>query len=179
LRTIGFRSNILFAIAAAFGIVAALGRPWYGPAPPATDAPMEDMLGGIGRAVAEPGGTIGWTALATADQLIAGLAVATAVLLALTLIPSVQLQVQALARWSALATVGVLGFTLLDLPGTTAMAEPRHGLFLALASSLVLLASAWTVASAPVRRRAAPRPYIAPAPPVYERDEASWGPPQF
>ena len=37
MRTIGFRSNILFAIAAAFGVVAALGRPWYGASPAATE----------------------------------------------------------------------------------------------------------------------------------------------
>ena len=34
MRTIGFRSNILFAIAAACGVIAALGRPWYGPSVP-------------------------------------------------------------------------------------------------------------------------------------------------
>ena len=50
MRTIGFRSNILFAIAAAFGVIAALGRPWYGPPGKATDAQMEDVLASFGRA---------------------------------------------------------------------------------------------------------------------------------
>ena len=58
MRTIGFRSNILFAIAAAFGVVAALGRPWYGPPRPGhRSAAMEDLFSGIGRAVREPDGT--------------------------------------------------------------------------------------------------------------------------
>ena len=29
MRTIGFRSNVLFILAAAVGLLAALGRPWY------------------------------------------------------------------------------------------------------------------------------------------------------
>jgi hypothetical protein len=178
MRTIGFRSNVLFAIAAAFGVIAALGKPWYGPSVPASDAQMEDLFSGIARAVSEPGGTAGWTALHTTDQVIAGLAVATAALLALTLVPAIQHQMQPLARWSALAAVGVVLYTLVDGPGTTAMAEPRHGVLLALASSLVLLASTWTVASAPSRRRVAPKTYTPPPPaPVYDPDH--WGPPQF
>jgi len=67
MRTIGVRSNILVAIAAACGIVAALGRPWYGTPLPATGADMEDMFGGIGRALLEPEGTSGWDAIAYFD----------------------------------------------------------------------------------------------------------------
>ena len=74
MRTIGVRSNILVAIAAACGIVAALGRPWYGTPLPATGADMEDMFGGIGRALLEPEGTSGWDAIGSAGQAIAGLA---------------------------------------------------------------------------------------------------------
>ncbi len=181
MRTIGFRSNILFAIAAAFGVVAALGKPWYGPSLPASEAQMEDLFGGIARTVTEPDGTTGWLALHTTDQLIAGLAVGTAALLVLTLIPALQQHLQPLARWGALATVGVVLFTMVDGPGTAAMAEPRHGLLLALAASLVLLASTWTVATAPARRRVAPRTYTPPPAPVSVAvsDDDRWGPPQF
>src|SRR3954469_8738819 len=113
MRTIGFRSNVLIAIAAAFGVIAALGKPWYGPSIPASDARMEDLFDGIARSVGEPGGTPGWTALHTTDQLIAGLAVGTVVVLALPLVPALQQQLQPLARWGALATVGVVLLTLL------------------------------------------------------------------
>jgi hypothetical protein len=178
MRTIGFRSNVLFAIAAAFGVIAALGKPWYGPQVTASDAAMDDLFGGIARAVGEPDGVAGWTALQTADQLIAGLAVATAALVALTLAPALQQQLQPLARWTAMATVGVVLFALIDTPGTRAMAEPRHGVLLALAASLVLLASTWTVAAAPSRRRVATKAYVPPPPPpAYEGE--NWGPPQF
>jgi hypothetical protein len=180
MRTIGFRSNVLFAIAAAFGVVAALGKPWYGPSRPASDAQMEDLFGGIGRAVGEPGGITGWEALHTVDQVVAGLAVGTVVLLALTLVQALQHQLQPLARWSALATVGVVLYALVDRPDSAATAEPRNGLLLALAASLVLLASTWTVAAAPSRRRVEPKSYTPPPPPpapAYDSDQ--WGPTQF
>jgi hypothetical protein len=178
MRTIGFRSNALFAIAAAFGVIAALGKPWYGPKVTGSDQPVEDLFGGIGRAVTEPDGTAGWTALQTTDQVIAGLAVLTALLVALTLVPALQAQLQPLARWGAIATVGVVLLTLVNTPGTAGMAEPRHGVLLALAASLVLLASTWTVAAAPSRRKVATKVYTPPPPaPVYDADH--WGPPQY
>jgi hypothetical protein len=178
MRTIGFRSNVLFAIAAACGVIAALGRPWYGPSTPGTDAEMEDLFGGIGRSLTEPQGTDGWTALHTADQLLAGLAVATVLLLVLTLAPALQRHLQPLARWCALATVAVVLVKLVDGPDAAAMSQPRNGIFLALAASLVLLASSWTVAAAPSRKRVPPKSYTPPPAPVYDND-ASYGPPQF
>ena len=178
MRTIGFRSNILFAIAAAFGVVAALGRPWYGPTPAATGAEMEDKFSGLGRMVTEEGGTTGWLALQTADELLAGLAVGTVLLLILALVPSLQAQVQVLARWSALATLGVVLVKLLDGPGTSGMSEPRQGLLIALGCAGVLVASSMTLAQAPARRRVEVRTYTPLPAPVYEPD-ASYGPPQF
>jgi hypothetical protein len=177
MRTIGFRSNVLFAIAAAFAVVAALGRPWYGPPAAATDKRMEDLLGGIGRAFTKADGTTGWAALDTADQVIAGLAVGTVVLLLLTLAPALQAHLRPLARWGALATVGVVVFKLIDTPSTRDMSEPRHGVFVALAAALVLLASTATVAAAPSRRRTPPKTYTPPPAPAYE--DRSYGPPQF
>ena len=103
MRTIGFRSNILFAIAAACGVIAALGRPWYGPPVPGTGAQMEDLFGGIGRLLTEPHGTTGWAALHTADQLLAGLAVATVLVLVATLVPALQ---RPLAAAGALVRAG-------------------------------------------------------------------------
>jgi len=178
MRTIGFRSNILFAIAAACGVIAALGRPWYGPSRPATDARMEDLLSGIGRSLTEPGGTDGWTALQTADRLLAGLAVFTAALLLLTIMPALQRHMQPLARWGALAAVGVVLVKLIDGPDAESMSEPRNGIFLALAASLVLLASSWTVAAAPSRKRVPPKTYTPPPAPLSDPD-ADWGPQHY
>jgi hypothetical protein len=178
MRTIGFRSNILFAIAAACGVIAALSRPWYGPSVPGGDRSMESLGSAIGRALTDPDGTEGWVALQTADKLLAGLAAATVALLLIALAPVVQHHVQALARWCALGTVGVVLVKLIDGPDVAAMGEPRNGVFLALAAALILLASSWTVAAAPARRRTPPKTYTPPPAPAYEPD-SSYGPPQF
>jgi len=186
MRTIGFRSNILFAIAAAIGLVAALGQPWYGPSPAAKKAQavgelptqMEDFLNGIGRAFTAHGGTTGWEALDRADSLIAGLAVATVTLLLLTLIPAVQPHVGALARWTSIAAFVVIAVKLIDEPGSNRFAEPRYGLMVALLAGAVLVASTVTVASAPARRKAEPKAYTPPPAPAHA-PESSWGPPQY
>jgi hypothetical protein len=178
MRTIGFRSNLLFAIAAAFGVVASLGRPWYGRAAEPTDARMEDLFNGVGRAFTASGGTSGWDALQTADTLIAGLAVGTVALLVLALLPPIQRHVRGLARWTALATFGVVLVKLIDEPGANSLNEPRYGVLVALASSAVLAASALTVASAPSRKRTPVKTYTPPPAPTYAPD-SSYGPPQF
>ena len=178
MRTIGFRSNVLFAIAAAAGIIAALGRPWYGPPAEATDARMEDLFSGLARTLSEPGGTTGWVALQTADQLLAGLAAGTVLLLVLALVPALQPHVQHLARWTALATLGVVLVALVNGPKAPGLAEPRQGLFIALGAAGVLMASAAAVAGAPVRRRVPVKTYTPPPAPVYQPD-AFYGPPQY
>src|SRR5437764_1249906 len=83
MRTLGFRTHILLALAAAGGLVASLGLPWYGrPAATATasigsDGPMERTLATVGRAVSSTAGAPGWDALgslATPLAVTAGLA---------------------------------------------------------------------------------------------------------
>ena len=188
MRTIGFRSNILFAIAAAVGVIASLGRPWYGPAPAVADpggpgvgelpSQMEEFFSGIGRAFSDTSGTTGWDALQTADAVIAGLACTTVLLLLLTFVPPLQVHMQALARWTSLATFGVVAVKLIDEPGANLLHEPRHGIFIALGAAAVLVASSLTIASAPQRRHVPPKTYTPRPAPVHEPD-SSYGPPQF
>jgi hypothetical protein len=178
MRTIGFRSSILVAIAAACGVIAALGQPWYGPSAAPTTARMEDLFEGIGRAFTQSGGTTGWAALQTADTLIAGLAAGTVVLLLLALAPPLQIHVQSLARWTALATFVVVLVKLIDEPGSNALNEPRQGVFVALAAAAVLVASTMTVAAAPSRTRKPAKTYTPPPAPTYAPD-SSYGPPQY
>jgi hypothetical protein len=186
MRTIGFRTNILFAIAAAIGVVASLGRPWYGPSPIAAkdqavgELPnqMEDFFSGIGRAFSATEGTTGWAALSTADSLIAGLAIGTVVLLLLTLVRPLQIHVQALARWTSLATFVVIAVKLIDEPGANVLHEPRQGIMIGLGAAAVLVASTMTVAAAPQRRRTQVKSYTPPPAPNYAPD-SSHGPPQY
>jgi hypothetical protein len=178
MRTIGFRSNVLFAIAAAFGVVAALGQPWYGPSSAPTQARMEDLFDGIGRAFTATSGTTGWVAFETADCLIAGLAVGSALFAVLALLQPLALTVQPLARWFALGTFAIIAVKLVDEPGSNALSEPRQGLLIALGAAGVLVASTMTVASAPARRKTAPKTYTPPPAPEYA-PEGSYGPPQY
>ena len=183
MRTIGFRSNILFAIAAAFGIIAALDRPWYGVSPASAQgsagevpAYMEDFFSGIGRAFSATEGMTGWEALESADRLIAGLAIATVLLLVLAMVPAMQRHVQVLARWSALATLGVIVVKLIDEPGGNSLLEPRQGLMIALGSAAVLVASSMTIAVAPLRSRAPVKRFVPPPPPAPSDPDADYGP---
>jgi hypothetical protein len=186
MRTIGFRSNILFAIAAACGIVASLGQPWYARTPtPAKGQPvgeipsqMEAFFSGIGRAFSERSGMTGWVALQSADRVISGLAVATVALLLISLVPALQRQAQSLARWTALAAFGVVLVKLFDEPGANRLHEPRFGILIALGCAGVLVACAATLANAPVRRRVEVKAYTPPPVPPHMPD-GSVGPPQF
>jgi hypothetical protein len=186
MRTIGFRSNILFAIAAAFGVVASLGRPWYARTPTASadqamgelPSEMENFFSGIGRAFSDQAGTTGWVALHTADRLIAGLAVTTVLFLLLSLAPALQRHVQDLARWTALATFAVVMVKLIDEPGANRLHEPRYGVLVALGCSGVLVASAMTLATTPPRKHVPVKAYKPPPAPVHE-PTGSHGPPQF
>jgi hypothetical protein len=178
MRTIGFRSNVLIAIAAAFGVIAALGQPWYGPSHAPTDARMEDLFDGIGRAFTETHGTTGWAALESADGLIAALAVGAALMSILTIMPPWQAHVQPLARWFGMGTFTVVAVKLIDEPGSNALSEPRQGLLIALGAAAVLVASTMWVASAPPRRKTTPKAYKPIPPPEYAPD-SSYGPPQY
>ena len=70
MRTLGYRTNAVLAVAAAAGVIAALGRPWYAGAPvPIEEAPGIRTLQGptdgafqgatrwFARAAASPAGT--------------------------------------------------------------------------------------------------------------------------
>ena len=185
MRTIGFRSNILFAIAAAFGIIAALDRPLVRAVPVRRDGSARSArcrarwrtssAASAGRSPTTAGSPAG-TRCTSADTLIAGLAIATVLLLVLTMVPSLQLQVQALARWTSMATFGVIVVKLFDEPGANAFHEPRQGLMIALGCAAVLVASALTLVAAPPA--AAARPTTASSrPPAPARDADSAAPP--
>ena len=122
MRTIGFRSNILFAIAAAVGVIAALGRPWYAPGRGGRRERRDGVAALRHRAARSPSptGRTGWDSFTQADTLIAGLAIATVALLVLAMLPAIQLHVQALARWTGLATFGVVLVKFFDEPGANA-----------------------------------------------------------
>src|SRR4051794_29833724 len=116
MRTLGFRTHILLVLAGAAGVVASLGRPWYGPAPaPLPDntddfdvhGPLQELLDAMRRWVTEAGGTTGWHALGASGAVIAGLSVAAALCALGCLLPPVQTLVNVPLRYLSFAAFGV------------------------------------------------------------------------
>lgn len=162
MRTLGFRTHVLLAIAAAVGLVATLGRPWYASAPlPAETAGIGDINGplnqffeGLRRWVGDPVGWTGWQALDHAGLALAAMAGVAALGGLACLAPSLQALGRDLLRYGALAAFAIVAWRLLDSPGPNAALELRHGALAAAGCSAVLLTCGLGVANAPLRRRA-------------------------
>src|SRR5262245_2577480 len=179
MRTLGFRSHVLLAAAAAIGVIASLARPWYAVAPPAVigekgvgtlQGPVEGLAAGIGRWVTQTDGRTGWDALGTWGTVIATLAVVTAAGALACLVPALQGVACEALRYATLACVGVVVWKLIDTPGPNDELELRFGALVAAAGALIAFSSGAAVASTPLRHRTtAPAPYAPPpAPPRYE-----------
>jgi len=176
MRTLGFRTHVLLAVAAAVGVIAALGRPWYANAPqPVQEAelaigslhgPANGLTAGIERWVTETAGTTGWDALGVWGTVLAALAVLTAVAAIGCLVPSFQGVARELLRYGALACFGVAVWKLVDQPGANDALELRFGAFVAVGAALVALSSGGAVAAAPLRRRTPVARYTPPPAPA-------------
>jgi hypothetical protein len=180
MRTLGFRTHLLLTLAACGVIAAALGMPWYGKAPrreSGLDGPMDDLLATIGRAVGASDGTNGHHALGTWAPALTGLAIFTALMALLCLLGSLQGVVREGLRLGALATLAIVAWKLVRHPDE----ELRQGALVAACASLVLVAAAFTVAAAPVRRRGTrfdhPGVYVPPPPPPRYDGAGSTPPP--
>jgi hypothetical protein len=179
MRTLGFRTHVLLAVAAAAGVIAALGRPWYAQAPqPVAESamsigslhgPANGFTAGVERWVSETTGITGWDVLGVWGTVLAALAALTAVGALGCLLPSVQGVARELVRYSALACFGVAVWKLVDQPGANDALELRFGAFVAAAAALVALSSGGAVAASPLRRRRPVAKYSPPpAPPSYD-----------
>jgi len=176
MRTLGFRTHILLAVAAAAALIATLGRPWYA-APPVLTADEERAIGelhgpvsqlteAVSRWASEPTGTTGWDALGTWGTVLAAFAGIAALGALGCLLPATQGVAREALRYGALAALAVATWKLLDQPGPNADLELRYGAFVAVGAALLLVTSGAPVASAPLQRRRRPAPaFVAPAPP--------------
>ena len=178
MRTLGFRTHVLLAVAAAVGVIAALGRPWYGNAPAVAAeseravgslrGPASGLTAGIERWVTEATGTTGWDALGAWGTVLAALAALTAVSALACLVPALQGVAREFLRYAALACVGVAVWKLVDSPGPNEVLELRFGAFVAAGAALVALSSGSAVAAAPLRHRLPVAAYSPPPPPRYD-----------
>jgi len=188
MRTLGCRTHALLALAAAVGVIAALGRPWYAAAPVPVEeptkaigklhGPVDGLSAGIARWFSETTGATGWDSLGALGTAIAVMAALTAAGALGCLLPPIQGLAREVLRYSALACFGLVLWKLIDSPGVNQALEPRYGAFVAFAAALIALTSGSAVASAPLaRRRLAPVNYASPAAPLPYESGGSGAPP--
>jgi hypothetical protein len=163
MRTIGYRSNVLFILAAAFGLLAALGRPWYGAAPVAhvvepanvgkADLPVESFFSQLWREISSADGVKGWDVFTSTDGILAAL-LAIAVISALAaLLPGMERAAREVLRLVTLAMLGIVVVKLVNTPAGSGLAERRQGAWIALGVTGIMASSAWTLYAAPLTRR--------------------------
>jgi hypothetical protein len=164
MRTLGFRTHTLLAVAAAVGVIAALGEPWYARAPQvqadtaavgSLHGPVEGLSAGISRWVTETAGVSGWDALGSWATVLAAVAAVTAFGALGCLVPAVQGVAREALRYGGLATFGISVWKLIDTPGPNTAMEPRFGAFVAAIAALIVVTSGGAVANAPLQRRRA------------------------
>jgi hypothetical protein len=182
MRTLGFRTHVLLAVAAAFGVVYALGKPWYAPAPTAGETSAatlggatDGLRGTLERLATESVGTTGWDALGVWGTVLALLAVVTALGALGCLVPGLQGVARALLRYGGLACFALVAWKVLAHPGDGL--ELRIGAAVAGVAALVACTSGSAVASAPLRRRQRAAVAYAPAPSPSQYGNAGSAPP--
>ena len=162
MRTIGNRSNVLFILAAAFGLLAALGRPWYAPAPVAlaeesnigdVHGPVEGFFLRITREVSTSGGTKGWDAFTSSDTILAALAVVAVVTALGALAPAIEQPCRELLRLVTLGMLGIVVVKLVNTPDAMGLVERRQGAWIALGVTGIMASAASTLYAAPLTRR--------------------------
>lgn len=158
MRTLGFRTHALLALAAAAGVIAALTRPWYAPATtaPATsgfDGPLYTLSDTVNRWIGDTAGTSGWEALGPWGTALAAFAAVTALGAFGCLVPALQGVAREALRYGSLACLAIAAWKLFDSPGPNAALEPRHGVFVAALAAGIAFTAGSAVASAPLRSR--------------------------
>ena len=173
MRTIGFRSQVLFIIAAAVGLIAALGRPWYAGAPVLTpeearigdvNGPVEDFFSRLAREFTSDGGATGWQAFTTTDTILVALAAVVVVSALGTLIPAIEQPAREVLRLVTLAMLGIVVVKLVNTPDSVGLIERRQGAWIALGVTGIMASAANTICNAPLSRRKVGRSLYEAAP---------------
>jgi hypothetical protein len=191
MRTIGFRSNVLFIIASAFGLLAALGRPWYAPTPALTpeearigdvQGPVESFFIRLGREFGNDDGTKGWHVFTSTDMILTALAVIAAVTAIGALTPGIEQPAREVLRIVTLAMLGIVVVKLVNTPDHAGLVERRQGAWIALGVTGIMASSASTLYHAPfARKKRGPSLYESPIVPpprstVFDAPGASTSP---
>jgi hypothetical protein len=167
MRTIGFRSNVLFIIAASVGLLASLGRPWYAKAPVLTpeevrigdvQGPVEQFFSRLAREFTTKNGTTGWDAFSSTDTILTVLVVIAIVSALGTMIVAVEQPCREILRLVTLAMLGIVVVKLANTPDGVGLVERRQGAWIALGVTGIMASSAATLYGAPLARRSKGRP---------------------
>jgi hypothetical protein len=192
MRTIGLRPNVLFILAAAFGLLASLAKPWYAhaPAPLASESgigqipsPVEGFVVRLTREFSSEGGTKGWDAFTTTDTILAALVAITVISALGSLVPAIEQPCREILRLVTLAMLGIVVVKLVNTPDAGGLVERRQGAWIALGVTGIMASAASAVYAAPLtRRRAGPslsdyQPYRVAAPRSTVFDSGPYVPP--
>jgi hypothetical protein len=162
MRTIGFRSNVLFIIAAAVGLIAALGRPWYAHTPALTpeearigdvQGPVEQFFSRLAREFTTENGTTGWVAFHSTDTILVALVVIAIVTALGSMISGIEQPCREVLRLVTLAMLGIVVVKLANTPDGIGLVERRQGAWIALGVTGIMASSASTLYNAPLLRK--------------------------
>jgi hypothetical protein len=170
MRSLGFRTRVLYALASSAGLVFSLGRTWYAPAPAAPTASearvgempdtISQFFAGLQRSISQAGGSTGWQQLDTAATFLVALAAILAVCAVGTLVPRLQRGAASGAQLASLLALATVVLEVVAQPGGRDAVEGRLGGWIALASAVLGFTAAMQLYSAPRRRRPAPVPAV-------------------
>ena len=154
--------NILLTCLAAGAMVPALTLPWFGGAVDSNDGnqgQVELMGEAIGRWFSDSGTTAtGGAVLGGIESAILGVALVTALLALLMLVPPMRATLRGTVKLVPLAApVVVLAAILLE--ARAANVEPRYGAFVALALAIFLVCAAQQAGEMREKKSKAPKPY--------------------
>ena len=166
MRAIGYRTNVLFIVAAAFGLVAALGRPWYATAPAAlgeearigeAHGQVEASFLRLSREITARDGSVGWDAFTSTDTILVMLVVVAVITAVGSLLPAIEQPCRELLRLVTLAMLGIVVVKLVNTPDTLGLVERRQGAWIALGVTGIMASAAATLyAAKPTRRNSGP-----------------------
>jgi hypothetical protein len=166
MRTLSTGPKLLAYVVAALGVMAALGRPWFGPSPqahapeaglPTLEGPVNAFFGGIWRHLSEPAGTSAFEQFATADIAVLVLVALGIVGAGMALLPGAETAGRWLMRAAALAVLCVIVAKVVHLAGTNELVEARRGAVAGSLCAALMLFSALSVSRQKLRREP-PRP---------------------
>ena len=164
MRTLSTSSKLLAYIAAALGVVAAVGLPWFAASPAAEakrdeagyitlDGPVDAFFGGVWRWISAADGVSASERFAGADMALLALAGLGVLAAALASVRFGERLGRTLMQLAALA-IGVLtAVKLVQIAATDELVEARRGAVIAMSCSVIMLMTAGHVAQQKLRRR--------------------------